>query len=74
MKISDILAVKGRRIVTVNHHLRADAIPQRFDENGISSLLVVDGTGRPSVSSPTACSSRRWRITSTASPTSRPPT
>jgi CBS domain-containing protein len=47
MKISDILAVKGRRIVTVNHHLRADAIPQRFDENGIGSLLVVDGTSRP---------------------------
>ena len=46
MKISDILAVKGRRIVTVNHHLRADAIPQRFDENGIGSLVVVDGNGR----------------------------
>ena len=46
MKVSDILAVKGRRIVTVNHHLRADAIPARFDESGIGSLVVVDGNGR----------------------------
>lgn len=47
MMVTDILAVKGRRIVTVNHHLRVDAIPARFDENGIGSLLVVDGNGQP---------------------------
>lgn len=46
MRISDVLAAKGGRVESVQHNLRADAIPARLDERGIGSVIVLDGAGR----------------------------
>jgi CBS domain-containing protein len=47
MKISDVLASKGRRVETVWPSKRLDQIPQLFDERNISSAVVVDPAGKP---------------------------
>jgi CBS domain-containing protein len=47
MKISDVLAEKGRQVVTVWPDRRLGQVPQLLDERNISSLVVVDHAGRP---------------------------
>jgi CBS domain-containing protein len=47
MKISDVLAAKGGRVITVWPSKRVDQLPQLFEDRGISSAVVADATGRP---------------------------
>ncbi len=47
MKVSDILAAKGSRVVTVWPSKPLDRILRLFDERGIASAVVVDAEGRP---------------------------
>jgi CBS domain-containing protein len=46
MKISDVLAAKGGRVITVWPSKRVDQLPQLFEDRGISSAVVADATGR----------------------------
>jgi CBS domain-containing protein len=46
MKISDVLAEKGSRVVSVRPGKRVAELPAKFDEQNISSVPVVDATGR----------------------------
>ena len=46
MKIKDVLAGKGRRVVSVHPTRRAADLPRLFDDNAISSVAVADATGR----------------------------
>lgn len=47
MKVSDILAAKGSRVVTVWPSRHLDQILRLFDERGIASAIVVDAGDRP---------------------------
>jgi CBS domain-containing protein len=47
MKIKEVLATKGQRIVTVPPNSRVDHIPRLFDERHIASAVVVDAGGKP---------------------------
>lgn len=47
MKVSDILAAKGSRVVTVWPSKPLDRILRLFDERSIASAVVVDAEGRP---------------------------
>lgn len=47
MKVRDILAAKGSRIVTVWPSKILDRVLKMFDERGIASAVVVDADGRP---------------------------
>lgn len=46
MKISEVLADKKRRIVSVRPDKPVTALPAVFDDNTISSVLVIDVRGR----------------------------
>ena len=46
MKINDVLAGKGHRVVTVHAKRRIADLPALFDDNSISSVAVVDTSGR----------------------------
>src|SRR5262245_25928366 len=46
-KISNVLAEKGTHVVTVWPDKRLGQVPQLFDERNVSSLVVVDHSGRP---------------------------
>jgi CBS domain-containing protein len=46
MKISDVLADKGHRVVSVRPSKAADALPMLFNEHNIASVVVIDGMGR----------------------------
>jgi CBS domain-containing protein len=46
MKISDVLAGKGNRVVSVRPGKSVAELPGLFDEHSISSVPVVDATGR----------------------------
>lgn len=47
MKISDVLANKGRRVVTVWPGKHPGQIPNLFDERNIASVVVMDHADRP---------------------------
>lgn len=47
MVISDVLAAKGHRIVTVWATKRVDQIIKMCDERRIASVIVVDADGQP---------------------------
>jgi CBS domain-containing protein len=47
MKIRDVLADKGRQIVTVWPEKQLSHIPRLFDERNIASVVVVDHADRP---------------------------
>lgn len=47
MKVSDILAAKGSRVVTVWPSKPLDGILRLFDERGIASAVVVDAQEHP---------------------------
>ena len=47
MKIHDVLADKGRQVVTVWPEKQLGAIPRLFDERNIASVVVVDHAGNP---------------------------
>lgn len=46
MKIADVLAAKGNRVVTVQYDRPAETLPLLFDERSISSVVVQDRGGR----------------------------
>jgi CBS domain-containing protein len=46
MKISDVLAAKGNRVVSVRDDAQMEAILALFDEHNISSAVVLDRGGR----------------------------
>lgn len=46
MKIKDVLALKGSRVISVHYEQRADAIPALFSERNISSVAVQSADGR----------------------------
>ena len=46
MKIQDVLADKGRRIVAIHPTRRVSELPGLFDDNNISSVAVVDAWDR----------------------------
>ena len=47
MRISDVLAAKGRRVVTIRPEKRLDQIPTLFDDQSIASVVEADVHGRP---------------------------
>jgi CBS domain-containing protein len=47
MKIKDVLASKGSRVVTVRPNKRVDKLPKLFDDRNIASAVVVDASNRP---------------------------
>jgi len=47
MRIIDVLADKGRRVVTVWPDKEIGQIPRVFDERGIASVVVVDHAQQP---------------------------
>ena len=47
MKIHDVLADKGRQVVTVWPEKQLGDIPRLFDERNIASVVVVDHAGNP---------------------------
>jgi CBS domain-containing protein len=47
MKIRDVLADKGRQVVTVWPEKQLSHIPQLFDERNIASVVVVDHADSP---------------------------
>jgi CBS domain-containing protein len=47
MKIKDVLASKGSRVVTVRPNKRVDKLPELFDDRNIASAVVVDASNRP---------------------------
>lgn len=47
MKVSDILASKGGRVITVWPSKRLDQVLSLFDERGIASAIVADTAGHP---------------------------
>jgi CBS domain-containing protein len=46
MRIKDVLASKGRGVVTVRPNKRVDKLPKLFDERNIASAVVVDASNR----------------------------
>ena len=61
MKISDVLADKVRRVVTVRPEKHLSHIARLFDERNIASVVVTDHAERPSVSSLIATYCAAWR-------------
>jgi CBS domain-containing protein len=47
MKIKDVLASKGSRVVTVRPNKILDKLPKLFDDRNIASAVVVDEANRP---------------------------
>lgn len=47
MKISDVLSVKGPRVVTTWPSKRISQVLRVFDERNIASIVVTDGMGNP---------------------------
>jgi signal-transduction protein with cAMP-binding, CBS, and nucleotidyltransferase domain len=46
MKIKDVLAAKGNRVVTVSPNKVLDKLPQLFDDRNVASAVVVDASNQ----------------------------
>jgi signal-transduction protein with cAMP-binding, CBS, and nucleotidyltransferase domain len=46
MKIKDVLAAKGNRVVTVRPNKLLDKLPKLFDDRNIASAVVVDASNQ----------------------------